>query len=108
MNVMFGDEDSARLYGSSAALTARFGPQGARAISCHLAQLDAAHDLAELCALPGIQTYRGDEGQVLTFRAANLTITGNVEAASPRTVDAWTFVIADITVGVRTSERSAR
>lgn len=108
MNVMFGDEDSARLYGSSAALTARFGPQGARAISSHLAQLDAAHDLAELCALPGIQTYRADDGQVLTFRAANLTITGNVEAASPRTVDAWTFVIADITVGARTSERSAR
>jgi hypothetical protein len=108
MNVMFDDEDSARLYSSSAALTARFGPQCARAISSHLAQLDAAHDLAELDALPGIQTYRADEGHGLTFRAANLTITGNVEAGSPRTVDAWTFVIADITVGARTSERSAR
>ena len=108
MNVMFDDEDSARLYSSSAALTARFGPQRARAISCHLAQLDAAHGLTELCALPGVQTYRAHQRQVLTFRAGNLTITGTVEAALPRTVDAWTFVIANITVDARTSERSAR
>lgn len=108
MNVLFVDEDSARLYSSAAALTARFGPQVARAISCHLAQLDAAHNLAELGALPGVRTYSAGEEHVLTFRAAGLTITGNAESAPLRSVDTWTFVVADITVGARTSERTAR
>ena len=108
MNVMFDDEDSARLYSSSAALTASFGSRCARAIGCHFAQLDAAYDLSELCSLPGVRLHQAEGRQVVIFRGAGLTVTGDLEAASSQAVHAWTFVIAHIAVGAQTKERSVR
>ena len=106
--MFFSTEAQASLYNSLPAMTARFGPDRARAIDAHFAQLDAARDLKELATVPGVDTASDGADRVVTFRAGRITVTGMIEPAKRRMNDPWTFLIADITVGIRTPERIAR
>lgn len=108
VNLFFSTEEQASLYSSLPAMTARFGRDRARSVGGHFAQLGAAHDLNELARLPGVDTMSDGADQVVTFRAGNIAVTGTIEPAKRRMADPWTFLIADVTVGVRTSERTAR
>jgi hypothetical protein len=107
VDVYFTDPWQAKLHSSLGALTSQLGPDRARAVSAHLAQLDTAHDLAELALLPGVYLSIGDDGHEVHFQAGNLTVTGTVERSDTPSADEWTFVITDIAVGIRKAERNA-